>query len=151
MTENKKHSKRLHLFLEGGPQEWDKAGLGHTLRTGTMSGWWVIPWHTGCQEEFKAGVCETPRSMQAWSGGRPTVCDTPVREAAKTRPKAHQHTLNTCWRGLERSFFSSSDGGPQPFPRSQDAFRQTLLPHGLISTCGEKAKFIGSEAAAGTT
>ena len=53
-----------------------------------------IPWHTGSQEEPKARVYETPRPMQASSLAlgvdQLPVTRTPVREAAKTPPKAYQ-------------------------------------------------------------
>ena len=48
------------------------------------------------QEELKPRVYETPRPMQAWSlalVGQQPVTRTSVREAAKTRPQTHQHTL----------------------------------------------------------
>ena len=70
------------------------AGLGQTLRAGRL-GCARIPWHTGCQEDFRPRVYATPRPMQAWSlalgVGQLLVTRTPVREAAKTRPEALQH------------------------------------------------------------
>ena len=96
---------RLQASMTRATGEDSTAGWGQTLRRGrllvgphgTLRRCARILSHMSGQEEFKPGVDETPRPMQAWfpdlgGVGQVLVTRAPVQDAAKTRLKARTHT-----------------------------------------------------------